>query len=109
MLELYLNCIEFGPNVYGVGRAAWYYFGKDARTLTPREAVFLAMLKPSPRAGAWMKRRGHTPTGSWWRGRAEEVFRRLVVHGYLSPAQAEAERPFHELRWEDGRYLTDSG
>jgi len=104
VLELYLNCIEFGPNVYGIGRAARYYFQKDARALTPREAVFLAMLKPAPRRGAWMKRRGFTPRMPYWQMRAEEIFTRLVDKGYLSAAQAEAERPY-ALRWEGGRYL----
>ena len=105
VLELYVNCIEFGPNVYGVGPAARFYFQKDARALTPKEAVFLAMIKPAPGRGAGMRRRGHTPErGTWWPSRAEEIFRRLVEHGYLTPAAAEAERPFHVIRWEDGRH-----
>ena len=107
VLELYLNCIEFGPNVYGIGRAARYYFQKDARALSPREAVFLAMLKPAPRRGAWMKRRGYTPRMPYWQMRAEEIFTRLVDKGYLSAAQAQAERPY-ALRWEGGRYLDDA-
>ncbi len=106
ILELYVNCIEFGPNIYGVGPAAGYYFQKDARDLTPKEAVFLAMIKPAPGRGAAMRRRGHTPRrGTWWPSRAAEIFRRLVEHGFLTPAQAEAERPFHDLRWENGRAL----
>jgi len=107
VLELYLNCIEFGPNVYGIGRAARYYFQKDARSLTPREAVFLAMLKPAPRRGAWMRRRGFTPVMPYWQMRAEEIFARLVDKGYLSQAQAAAERPY-ALQWVEGRYV-DSG
>ncbi|MCA9541321.1 MAG: transglycosylase domain-containing protein, partial [Myxococcales bacterium] len=104
VLELYVNCIEFGPDVYGIGRAARYYFGKDARRLTPREAVFLAMLKPAPRRGAFMKRRGRTPSMPYWAQRAEEIFRRLVDAGYLSPAEAEAARPY-ALEWRAGRYV----
>ena len=104
VLELYLNCIEFGPNVYGIGRAAQFYFQKDARTLTPREAVFLAMLKPAPRRGAWMKRRGFTPRMPYWQSRAEEIFSRLIDKGYLTAFEAEAERPY-ALQWADGVYL----
>ncbi len=48
ILELYLNAIEWGPNVYGAGEAARYYFGTDARTLTPKQAVFLASIIPNP-------------------------------------------------------------
>ena len=105
VLELYLNCIEFGPDVYGIGAAAQFYFGKDARILTPREAVFLAMLKPAPYRGADMKRRGRTPAGSYWVQRADEIFDRLVRKGYLSQSAAESERPYG-IRWEDGVYVT---
>ena len=104
VLELYLNCIEFGPNVFGIGRAARYYFQKDARKLTPREAVFLAMLKPAPRRGAGMKRRGSTPRMPYWDYRATEIMGRLVDKGYLTSEQIEAEKPY-AIRWENGRYL----
>ncbi len=97
VLELYLNCIEFGPDVFGIARAARYYFKKPASLLTPREAVFLAMLKPSPRRGGTLRKRGAAPDYPWWRERAELVFQRLVEHGYLTEAQMEAQRPFHEL------------
>ncbi len=104
VLELYLNCIEFAPNVFGIGPAAKHYFQKDARALSPAEAVFLAMLKPAPYQGAWMKRRGHTPDMPWWGSRTEEIMERLVTHGYLSRAQAEAARPYR-LEWDSkGRY-----
>ena len=103
VLELYLNCIEFGPDVYGIGAASRFYFGKDARMLTPREAVFLAMLKPSPKRGADMMRRGRTPAASYWIERAEEIFHRLVKKGYLSEEVAKAQRPY-DIRWQNGVY-----
>ncbi len=104
VLELYLNCIEFGPNIFGIARAARYYFQKDARQLTPREAVFLAMLKPAPRRGGSMKRRGHTPRMPYWGYRATEIMERLVDKGYLTQGQMEAEKPY-SIEWEQGRYL----
>jgi hypothetical protein len=48
LLEIYLNIVEWGPDVYGIGEAARHYFGKDARSLTPKEAAFLAAVIPSP-------------------------------------------------------------
>ncbi len=108
VLELYLNCIEFGPDVYGIGPAARYYFQKDARQLTPREAVFLAMLKPAPRRGAYYRRRGHGPTHGWWVERAEELMRRLVDNGQIAAATAAAERPYH-IEWIDRRYVPHRG
>ena len=35
IIELYLNCIELGPMVYGIGHGAHYYFGKPASSLSP--------------------------------------------------------------------------
>ncbi|HEY6871998.1 MAG TPA: biosynthetic peptidoglycan transglycosylase [Geobacteraceae bacterium] len=49
IIELYLNVIELGPMVYGIGHGAQYYFGKPAGALTPRECAFLAAMLPGPR------------------------------------------------------------
>ncbi len=49
ILELYLNVVELGPMVYGIGHGAHYYFGKPADSLTPRESAFLAAMLPGPR------------------------------------------------------------
>ena len=48
ILELYLNIVELGPMVYGVGHGAHYYFNKPASVLTPRECAFLAAMLPGP-------------------------------------------------------------
>jgi monofunctional biosynthetic peptidoglycan transglycosylase len=49
IIELYLNVIELGPMVYGIGHGAHYYFGKSAANLSPRECAFLAAMLPGPR------------------------------------------------------------
>ncbi len=49
IIELYLNVVELGPMVYGIGHGARYYFGKPASELTPRECAFLAAMLPGPR------------------------------------------------------------
>lgn len=49
IIELYLNVVELGPMVYGIGHGAQYYFGKSASNLTPRECAFLAAMLPGPR------------------------------------------------------------
>jgi len=49
IIELYLNVIELGPMVYGIGHGARYYFGKSPAALTPRECAFLAAMLPGPR------------------------------------------------------------
>ena len=48
ILELYLNIVELGPMVYGIGHGSRYYFDKPASALTPRECAFLAAMLPGP-------------------------------------------------------------
>jgi hypothetical protein len=49
MYEVYLNLIEWGRNVYGIGEAARYYFGTAPENLTLGESLFLAYVIPSPK------------------------------------------------------------
>ena len=49
LMEIYLNVIEFGPGIYGIGHAARHYFGKPAALIEPQEAAFLSTLLPSPK------------------------------------------------------------
>lgn len=64
ILEIYLNIIEWGPGVYGIGEAARYYFGVDARALTLKQMVFLTTVIPSPvKWGPYFKR--HGPSDRW--------------------------------------------
>ncbi|MGA2152100.1 MAG: biosynthetic peptidoglycan transglycosylase [Geobacteraceae bacterium] len=48
IIELYLNIVELGPMVYGIGNGARYYFDKPAGALTPRECAFFAAMLPGP-------------------------------------------------------------
>lgn len=50
MLELYLNVIEYGPNLYGIKAASEHYFGKHPSELTAAESLFLATLLPNPKS-----------------------------------------------------------
>jgi membrane peptidoglycan carboxypeptidase len=49
ILELYFNAIEFGPRIYGIGRASRHYFGKKPAELNPVEAAFFSSILPSPK------------------------------------------------------------
>jgi membrane peptidoglycan carboxypeptidase len=49
MLEVYLNIIELGPDVYGVGEASHFYFMKKPSEITLNEGIFLASLLPRPK------------------------------------------------------------
>ncbi|MHA3890794.1 monofunctional biosynthetic peptidoglycan transglycosylase [Acinetobacter sp. GXMZU3951] len=49
ILEVYLNSVEFGDNIYGVEAATQHYFGKSARSLSRDQAAFLAAILPNPK------------------------------------------------------------
>lgn len=53
MLEVYFNIIEWGPNVYGIGEAASYYFGKHPADLSLDECIYLASIIPRPKGFMW--------------------------------------------------------
>jgi Transglycosylase len=53
MLEVYFNIIEWGPNVYGIGEAAQFYFQKTPADLTLKECLFLATIVPKPKKFMW--------------------------------------------------------
>ncbi len=49
ILELYLNVVELGPMVYGVGHGARYHFGQSVSDLGPAGCATLAAILPGPR------------------------------------------------------------
>ncbi len=49
ILEIYLNEVEWGDNIYGIEAASRFYFDKHAPELTPSEAALLAGMLPNPR------------------------------------------------------------
>lgn len=53
MLEVYFNIIEWGPDVYGIGEAASYYFQKSPSQLTLDECLYLASIIPRPKGFMW--------------------------------------------------------
>lgn len=53
MFETYLNLIEWGRNVYGIGEASRYYFSKHPAELTIGESIFLASIVPKPKSGLY--------------------------------------------------------
>ncbi len=54
IMELYLNVIEFGPMVYGVGPAAQHYFRADPGQLSLGQALYLSSILPSPKVDRFL-------------------------------------------------------
>jgi len=48
IIELYLNCVEWGEGIFGAEAAARHYFGKGAAALGAEEAARLAVVLPNP-------------------------------------------------------------
>jgi len=63
ILEIYLNVIEWGPDLHGLAPAAWHYFGKHPSQLTTKEMAFLVCLVPSPVRYHSAHRAGHVGPG----------------------------------------------
>lgn len=49
ILEIYLNIIEWGPGVYGIGEAADFYFAKHPSQLSLEESIYLSSIIPRPK------------------------------------------------------------
>ncbi|WP_242701573.1 transglycosylase domain-containing protein [Arthrobacter cavernae] len=48
ILELYLNYAQFGPKLYGICAATWYYFGNPPWNITEYQAAQLMGVLPLP-------------------------------------------------------------
>ncbi len=88
ILELYLNVVEFGPGIYGIGPAARYFFGREPAELTVLQAIYLATLLPAPVARFANFERGSLGTEQVSRLRA--VARGMVAAQLLSAGDGEA-------------------
>lgn len=76
ILELYMNVVEYGPNLYGIGPATKRYFDKPAQQLELDEAFYLASLLPNPRKAL--------PPEAGGLERARSLMRALARSGFIS-------------------------
>ena len=94
LLEIYLNIIEWGPDVHGANEAAQYYFAKDASELSLDEALFLTVVIPSP--ARWRTRvDAHGELRPWARSQMAFIARKMADHQWLSPEQVPADSTLH--------------
>jgi monofunctional biosynthetic peptidoglycan transglycosylase len=49
IIEVYLNIAEFGPGLFGIGKASEAYFNRPASELTPEMAARFAAVLPNPK------------------------------------------------------------
>lgn len=85
MLEVYLNIIEWGPEVHGAEEASRYYFATDASALSLEECLFLAIVVPSPSKWRWRFK----PDGTlrpYARAQMRFIAGKMAAKGWLDPA-----------------------
>ena len=92
IMELYLNIVELGPGIYGIGRAARYYFDKTAAELNLVECAFLASILPNPRKYHYHFRRGKVSEN--WRKGLERTLQVMVKRDRITPADFRAAAPY---------------
>lgn len=87
ILELYLNVIEFGPGVFGIGQASQVFFMKPPEQLTLAEMLRLSAVLPEP------LRLSPLQPAPRLLHRAATVLERLQQYGYITLQEFErAER-----------------
>ncbi len=85
MMELYLNVIEFGPDVYGITQAAFHYFGRKPDELNLAESLFLASLLPSPLR--FHKLAEKSPLSESWTKHLRELMTIAAKNDLISPEE----------------------
>lgn len=84
ILELYLNVVELGPMVYGIGHATHFYFGKNPSALTVRECAFLASMLPGPKVYNPYRKMDRVMK------RSDRILRRMVAARMISREEFDA-------------------
>lgn len=86
ILELYVNVVEFGPDLYGVTRAAEHYFGRKPEELNVGESFFLASILPSPVRYSRMRDAGQL--SERWTKHLHALFEIAAKNGKITPTEA---------------------
>jgi hypothetical protein len=88
IMELYLNVIEYGPRIYGIGPAARAMFGRTPADLSPLEAIYLAKCLPDPLSRYRMYQNDSVPAG--WRARLDRLLGLMYSKGDLDEYEFQA-------------------
>lgn len=97
MFEVYVNIIEFAPNIYGIGEATEFYFNKKPADLTLAEGIYLSNIIPRPKAFKY----GFEKDGTmkyWLQEKANLVVRRMVQREKIPPSDSTNFSPQVQLK-----------
>lgn len=96
MMEVYLNVIEWGPNVYGIGEASRFYFAKSPAKLSLPECLFLANIIPRPTAFRYcFDKEGNLR--DFMVEKSRFIVNRMVTREFISPADTLGFDPYVKL------------
>ncbi len=84
IMEIYFNVIEFGPGIYGIGRAARHYFGKSAKELEPQEAAWFSSILPNPKRRYVQYCHQNGMLDAKWDAYIKRIMRRMHERGRLT-------------------------
>jgi monofunctional biosynthetic peptidoglycan transglycosylase len=91
VMQIYLDVAQFGPDLYGICAASWYYFDRPPHDVEQAQAIQLAGLLPSPghvarAAGGGIERVADgDPTSSYTIANAEAKLPRWFAQHGLDP------------------------
>jgi hypothetical protein len=89
IMEIYFNVIEFGPGIYGIGRAARHYFGKSAKELEPQEAAWFSSILPNPKRRYVQYCHANGMLDAKWDAYIKRIMRRMHERGRLTDEEYE--------------------
>ena len=99
LITLYLNIVEFGPNLFGIKEAARHYFQKAPIDLRPEEVAAITRLLPGPRLYAKFFERKQLSKA--YTQRVNRLLKLLVKKSYLKENEWSAITP--TSLWEASR------
>jgi hypothetical protein len=100
ILEIYLNVIEWGPDLYGLRPASRHYFGREPQDLTPAQMALLVALIPGPVKYQRSLARGRPSPG--FRPLVDGLLAKLRSIDLLTEAEYEAARADEILLYDRG-------
>lgn len=108
ILELYLNVIYVGPNIYGVQTGAKYYFGKDATDLSLAECAFLAGINNAPNS---YNPFGDTDNSEKIENRTKTVLSKMLELEYINQEEysSAVEEVENGLNFKEGSIESEDG
>jgi hypothetical protein len=92
ILEIYLNVVEMGPNMHGIGEASRTFFGKSAYDISPLESAYLAstLIKPKFFYSIFYARNW---ISDFWQKRLRSLLNAMVCLDYITEEECSQNDP----------------